>query len=64
MVTARSKNTRQVDTHITTPERDIQMLPTTPQTDTTDPMSAILGDLEARALHYFMGGMELDEQGE
>jgi hypothetical protein len=51
MVTTRSKNTRPFNTHITTPEGKMQMLPTTPQTDTTVPMSAILGNLEARALH-------------
>ena len=64
MVTTRSKNIRHHNINITTPEQHIQTMPTTPQTDTTVPMSAVLGSLEARALHYFMGGMDLDKQGQ
>lgn len=64
MVTTRSKNIRHDNINITTPEKRIQTMPTTPQTDTTVPMSAVLGSLEARALHYFMGGMDLDKQGQ
>ncbi len=37
--------------------------PSTPHTDSTVPMSSIYGDMEARILHHFMGGIDLDETG-
>ncbi len=48
---------------ISTPERRAYTQPLTPHTDTTVPMSAIYGGMEARILHHFMGGIDLDATG-
>ena len=48
---------------MSTPERKAITQPPTPQTDTTIPMSAFYGDMEARMLHHFMGRFDLDETG-
>ena len=50
-------------TKMSTPERKANTQPRTPQTDTTIPMSAIYGEMEARMQHHFMGGIDLDETG-
>lgn len=50
-------------TNMSTPERKAHTQPPTPQTDTTIPMSAIYGEMEARMRHHFMGGIDLDETG-
>ena len=48
---------------ILSPERRAYTQPSTPHTDSTVPMSSIYGDMEARILHHFMGGIDLDETG-
>ncbi len=48
---------------ISSPERRAYTQPSTPHTDSTVPMSAIYGDMEARILHHFMGKIDLDETG-
>ena len=52
-----------VSSTISTPERRAHTQPLTPHTDTTVSMSAIYGDMEARILHHFLGGIDLDVTG-